>query len=80
MPHAGYLLPHKLSAISTPLCLQRPFIRAKNGVGLGHTVIFRAVKTDSKKLQGQQVGTGFDSGVCKEGADRGDVRICCGRS
>lgn len=60
MPHAGCLLPHELSAISTPLCLQRPFIRARNGVELGQTVIFRAVKTDSRKLQDQQMGTGFD--------------------
>jgi hypothetical protein len=53
MPHTGCLLPHELSAISIPLCLQRLFIRARNGVGLGQTVIFSAVKTDFRKVQGQ---------------------------
>lgn len=43
-------------------------------MGLGHTVIFRAVKTDSRKLQEQQVETGFDYGIGKEGADTGNAQ------
>lgn len=42
-------------------------------MGLGHAVIFRAVKTDSRKLQ-EQVATDFDYGIGKEGVDRGDAQ------
>lgn len=67
--HMNYLqFPHLCA------CLPRSFIRARAGVGLGHTVIFRAVKTDSRKLQERQVETGFDYGIGKEGADRGDAQ------
>lgn len=66
--HMNYLqFPHLCA------CLQRSFIRARTGVGLEHAVIFRAVKTDSRKLQ-EQVATGFDYGIGKEGADRGDAQ------
>jgi hypothetical protein len=62
MPLAGCLLPHKLSVISIPPCLLRPCVEDE-AVELGYTVIFKAFKPGSRKLQEQQVGPSFACGT-----------------
>lgn len=77
MPHACRRLPHKLSVISTPPCLPRPCVKARAGGGLGALLFSRQPSQALRKLEQEQVGLGFDCGICKGvgRAGRGE-RVC----